>query len=68
MGMEVENYMAEIGKPGGVGHVYTARQCFDEIMRYDDTITAAARPYRMRKALIQTTAFWERCHYGPRTS
>ncbi|MFF5768072.1 glycoside hydrolase domain-containing protein [Streptomyces tanashiensis] len=64
MGMEVENYMAEIGKPGGTGRVYTVRECFDEIMRYDDTITAAARTFRMRKALIQTSAFWERCHYS----
>ncbi|MEG3628523.1 glycoside hydrolase domain-containing protein [Streptomyces poriticola] len=60
---EVEDYMASIGKPGGP-RIYTLRECLETIISHDATITSAARRYRMRKALIQTSAFWEFCHYS----
>ncbi|MFZ4153780.1 glycoside hydrolase domain-containing protein [Streptomyces pseudogriseolus] len=60
---EVEDYMASIGKPGGE-RIYTLEECLETIISYDATITSAARRYRMRKALIQTSAFWEFAHYS----
>ncbi|MER5214212.1 glycoside hydrolase domain-containing protein [Streptomyces sp. NPDC002838] len=43
--------------------IYTKEECLDVIMSYDPVLTSWARRLRMRKALIQTTAFWEFCHY-----
>ncbi|MBT3167225.1 DUF1906 domain-containing protein [Streptomyces sp. Vc74B-19] len=60
---EIQDYMASIGKPGGP-RIYTLQECLETIISYDATITSAARRYRMRKALIQTSAFWEFCHYS----
>ncbi|MFC8080831.1 glycoside hydrolase domain-containing protein [Streptomyces sp. NPDC057307] len=61
---DVEEYMESIGRPGSTGYVYSRQECFETIMNYDAMITSAARRYRMRKALIQTSAFWEFCHYS----
>ncbi|WP_149825525.1 glycoside hydrolase domain-containing protein [Streptomyces tailanensis] len=61
---EADDYMESIGKPGSTGYVYTRRQCLETIMSHDAAITSAARRYRMRKSLIQTSAFWEFCHYS----
>ncbi|WP_309063598.1 glycoside hydrolase domain-containing protein [Streptomyces sp.] len=61
---EVEDYMNLIGKPGGTGRIYTLQECLETIISHDAAITSAARRYRMRKALIQTSAFWEFCHYS----
>ncbi|MET9581513.1 glycoside hydrolase domain-containing protein [Streptomyces sp. NPDC006539] len=61
---EADDYMESIGRPGGTGYVYTRQECLETIMNYDAAITSAARRYRMRKALIQTSAFWEFCHYS----
>ncbi|MBJ6633790.1 DUF1906 domain-containing protein [Streptomyces sp. RK31] len=62
---EIQDYMASIGKPGGE-RIYTLRECLETIISYDATITSAARRYRMRKALIQTSALWEFAHYSNR--
>ncbi|MFI2077636.1 glycoside hydrolase domain-containing protein [Streptomyces triculaminicus] len=61
---EADEYMASIGRPGGTGYVYTRQQCLETIMTADAAISSASRRYRMRKALIQTSAFWEFCHYS----
>ncbi|MZE80105.1 glycoside hydrolase domain-containing protein [Streptomyces xinghaiensis] len=61
---EVDAYMESIGKPGGTGRIYTREECLETIMSHDAAITSASRRYRMRKALIQTSAFWEFCHYS----
>ncbi|MEU5285597.1 DUF1906 domain-containing protein [Streptomyces sp. CA-278952] len=61
---EVDDYMESIGKPGGTARIYTRQECLEGIMMHDATITSASRGYRMRKALIQTSAFWEYCHYS----
>ncbi|MGW6056022.1 glycoside hydrolase domain-containing protein [Streptomyces sp. NPDC055189] len=66
---EADDYMESIGRPtsggsSGDGYVYTRKQCLETIISYDDVITSSSRRYRMRKALIQTAAFWEFCHYN----
>ncbi|WP_327189817.1 glycoside hydrolase domain-containing protein [Streptomyces xinghaiensis] len=66
---EADGYMESIGKPAegsesGNGYVYTRKQCLETVISHDDVITSSARRYRMRKALIQTSAFWEFCHYS----
>ncbi|WP_327113310.1 DUF1906 domain-containing protein [Streptomyces sp. NBC_01341] len=61
---EATEYMKSIGRGEQSNNIYTRRQCLETIMSLDDVITSTARRYRMRKALIQTTAFWEFCHYG----
>ncbi|MFV0134406.1 glycoside hydrolase domain-containing protein [Streptomyces sp. HMX87] len=66
---EADDYMVSIGRPAsggesGNGYVYTRRQCLETIIDLDDVVTSGARRYRMRKALIQTSAFWEFCHYS----
>ncbi|GGY10910.1 glycoside hydrolase domain-containing protein [Streptomyces tanashiensis] len=61
---EATGYMKSIGRGEQSNNIYTRRQCLETILAQDDVITAVARRYRMRKALIQTTAFWEFCHYG----
>lgn len=61
---EATDYMASIGRGEGPNNVYTRRRCLESVMEVDDVITSTARRYRMRKALIQTSAFWEFCHYG----
>ncbi|WP_282692811.1 glycoside hydrolase domain-containing protein [Streptomyces sp. CC208A] len=64
MQKEIQDYMDSIGKPGGTGRIYTLAECLETILSQDATITSASRRYRMRKALIQTSAFWEFCHYS----
>ncbi|WNF31240.1 DUF1906 domain-containing protein [Streptomyces sp. C11-1] len=61
---EVEEYMQSIGRPGGTERLYTLRECLETIMAHDAAITSASRSHRMRKALVQTSAFWESCHYS----
>ncbi|WEV27721.1 DUF1906 domain-containing protein [Streptomyces sp. 71268] len=61
---EATQYMAAIGRGEGLNSVYTRLRCLETIISLDDVITSTARRFRMRKALIQTTAFWEFCHYG----
>ncbi|MGW0499507.1 glycoside hydrolase domain-containing protein [Streptomyces sp. NPDC003007] len=61
---EATDYMASIGRGEQSNNIYTRRQCLETVISLDDVITSTARRYRMRKALIQTSAFWEFCHYG----
>ncbi|MFE7515023.1 glycoside hydrolase domain-containing protein [Streptomyces sp. NPDC057540] len=60
---EIQAYMESIGRPVGE-RIYTRQQCLETVIMNDATITAGARMFRMRKALIQTSAFWEFCHYS----
>ncbi|MEU9347240.1 glycoside hydrolase domain-containing protein [Streptomyces sp. NPDC048278] len=64
LAQEATGYMASIGRGEGTNNIYTRLQCLETVIQLDDVITATARRYRMRKALIQTSAFWEFCHYG----
>ncbi|MFE5255891.1 glycoside hydrolase domain-containing protein [Streptomyces coelicoflavus] len=66
---EADDYMESIGRPAsggesGNGYVYTRKQCLEAIIEHDDLVTSSARRFRMRKALIQTSVFWEFCHYS----
>ena len=61
---EVTGYMAKIDRGEQSNNIYTRRECLDTILMFDDAFTAVARKFRMRKALLQTTAYWEFCHYG----
>ncbi|MGW7658447.1 glycoside hydrolase domain-containing protein, partial [Streptomyces tendae] len=60
----VRTYMQSIGFPEDDGRIYTTTQCLETIIAGDVAVTNTARAYGMRKALIQTTAFWEFRHYG----
>ncbi|MFJ4782815.1 glycoside hydrolase domain-containing protein [Streptomyces sp. NPDC088794] len=64
LAQEATDYMKSIGRGEGANNIYTRRECLETIISLDDVITSTARRYRMRKSLIQTTAFWEFCHYG----
>ncbi|MEU1815932.1 glycoside hydrolase domain-containing protein [Streptomyces roseifaciens] len=44
--------------------MYSRERCLEEIINQDQAITSMARRLRMRKALIQTTIYWEFCHYN----
>ncbi|MFE9295356.1 glycoside hydrolase domain-containing protein [Streptomyces niveus] len=61
---DTDEYMKSIGRPGSTGYIYSRQECLETIIANDAMITSAARRYRMRKALIQTSAFWEFCHYS----
>ncbi|MBQ1092280.1 glycoside hydrolase domain-containing protein [Streptomyces sp. B93] len=61
---EATEYMRSIGRGETSTSIYTRLECLNAVFEEDDVITATARRYRMRKALIQTSAFWEFCHYG----
>ncbi|MFJ6727160.1 glycoside hydrolase domain-containing protein [Streptomyces sp. NPDC091281] len=61
---DIRAYMESIGFAEDDGRLYTTTQCLETIMAGDAAVTDTARAYGMRKALIQTTAFWEFRHYG----
>ncbi|MFF2526010.1 glycoside hydrolase domain-containing protein [Streptomyces liangshanensis] len=61
---DVRAYMESIGFAEDDGRLYTTTQCLETIIAGDLAVTNTARAYGMRKALIQTTAFWEFRHYG----
>jgi hypothetical protein len=65
---DIGKYMRSLGfaDDGGTGpqaRLFTHTQCFDEIMSHDALITDLSNKYNMRKALIQTSAYWEMRHY-----
>ncbi|MEV5887341.1 glycoside hydrolase domain-containing protein [Streptomyces sp. NPDC052020] len=65
---DLSRYMRSIGyeDDGGTGadaRLFTHTQCFETIMSYDAQTTQLSRTYSMRKALIQTSAYWEMRHY-----
>jgi peptidoglycan hydrolase-like protein with peptidoglycan-binding domain len=64
MRTDVGKYMESIGFPNDGGfRSHTHATCFDTFMvEYDPAITQLAYRYNMRKALIQTTAYWEMRH------
>ncbi|URN15931.1 MULTISPECIES: hypothetical protein [Streptomyces] len=51
------------GGTGADARLFTRTQCFETIMSYDTQTTQLSRAYSMRKALIQTSAYWEMRHY-----
>jgi len=62
--LEVGKYMESIGFPnnGGV-RSYNHRKCLqDTVFTHDAVITELSNRYNMRKALIQTSAYWEMRH------
>ncbi|QCX77883.1 Putative peptidoglycan binding domain protein [Streptomyces sp. YIM 121038] len=65
---DISKYMRSIGFPddGGSGsdaRLFTHKQCFETVMSQDELITDLSHRYKMRKALIQTTTYWEMRHY-----
>jgi peptidoglycan hydrolase-like protein with peptidoglycan-binding domain len=59
-------YMESIGFPNGGGtKAYQHWKCFQTaVVDHDDVITELSNRYNMRKALIQTSAYWEMRHIG----
>jgi hypothetical protein len=56
--------MESIGFPDdGGSKIFTHTECFETILANDDVVTAQSNRYNMRKALIQTSAYWEMRHY-----
>lgn len=62
--LDIGKYMESIGYPvdGGVRN-YTHAHCLQvTVIDHDDVITQLSNTYSMRKALIQTSAYWEMRH------
>ncbi|MER6613897.1 glycoside hydrolase domain-containing protein [Streptomyces xantholiticus] len=64
MQTDVGKYMESIGFPNDGGfRSHTHEVCFRTVViEYDTVITQLAYRYKMRKALIQTSAYWEMRH------
>ncbi|MFB7244403.1 hypothetical protein CW362_40200 [Streptomyces populi] len=64
MKTDVGKYMESIGFPNDGGfRSHTHETCFQTVVvEYDTVITQLAYRYQMRKALIQTSAYWEMRH------
>ncbi|MGW2885812.1 glycoside hydrolase domain-containing protein [Streptomyces griseoruber] len=61
---DIGKYMESIGFPNDGGNkIFTHTECFETILANDEVITAQSTLYNMRKALIQTSAYWEMRHY-----
>jgi hypothetical protein len=63
---DVNKYMETIGFPenGGVRN-FTHIWCFNRtVVDHDDVITQLSNRHNIRKALIQTSAYWEMRHWG----
>nr|WP_203644012.1 glycoside hydrolase domain-containing protein [Streptomyces sp. SID14478] len=65
---DLGKYMRSIGfaDDGGTGadaRLFTHTECFETIMANDQQTTQLSNAYDMRKALIQTSAYWEMRHY-----
>lgn len=67
MDTDVGKYMESIGYPLDGGEKdYQHWKCFQSaVTDHDDKITELSARYGMRKALIQTSAYWEMRHVGP---
>ncbi|MFF2731048.1 glycoside hydrolase domain-containing protein [Streptomyces sp. NPDC058008] len=67
MRSDVGKYMESIGFPNDGGlRSHTHEECFRRVvLEYDSVTTLLAYRYNMRKALIQTTAYWEMRHIDP---
>ncbi|MEU4218065.1 glycoside hydrolase domain-containing protein [Actinoplanes sp. NPDC026623] len=65
--IDIGKYMESIGYPndGGLKN-FQHWKCFQStVLDHDDVITQQSNLYNMRKALIQTSAYWEMRHWGP---
>ncbi|NLT53950.1 MAG: DUF1906 domain-containing protein [Actinomycetales bacterium] len=64
--LDIGKYMESIGFPNDGGLLrYTHLGCFNTaVVEHDELITNLSRRYDMRKALIQTTVYWEMRHIG----
>lgn len=61
---DLGTYMRSIGfADDSVDRIYSHTECFETILAGDEAITALSNLYNMRKALIQTSAYWEMRHY-----
>ncbi|WP_282687147.1 MULTISPECIES: glycoside hydrolase domain-containing protein [unclassified Streptomyces] len=57
-------YMRSIGFPDAdANRIFTHTECLDTVLAHDALITDLSHQYNMRKALIQTSAYWEMRHY-----
>lgn len=67
MQTDVGKYMESIGFPNDGGlRSHTHEECFRRVVLEWDTVTTyLTYKYKMRKALIQTTAYWEMRHIDP---
>ncbi|WP_308312483.1 hypothetical protein [Streptomyces sp. ISL-11] len=56
--------MQSIGFPNDGGNrIFTHTQCFETILAEDSPVTSLSNRFNMRKALIQTSTYWEMRHY-----
>ncbi|MFF1411558.1 glycoside hydrolase domain-containing protein [Streptomyces sp. NPDC058289] len=63
---DISKYMISIGYPNSsVSRIFTHTECLETIIANDALVTQLAKTYKMRKALIQTSAYWEMRHYDP---
>ncbi|GAA0378095.1 glycoside hydrolase domain-containing protein [Streptomyces blastmyceticus] len=64
---DVGKYMESLGYPSDGGtRTYQHWKCFQStIVDHDELITSLSNKYNMRKALIQTSAYWEMRHIDP---
>ncbi|MFE6836813.1 glycoside hydrolase domain-containing protein [Streptomyces sp. NPDC057705] len=61
---DISSYMVSIGYPNSSAtRIFTHTQCLETIIANDALVTSLARKHHMRKALIQTSAYWEMRHY-----
>ncbi|MFD7914737.1 glycoside hydrolase domain-containing protein [Streptomyces sp. NPDC059752] len=61
---DIANFMQSIDFPNeGGNRLFTHMECFETIMSHDQQTTELSNRYKMRKALIQTSAYWEMRHY-----
>lgn len=61
---DISKYMQSIGFPNSGGNrLFTHTECFETVMARDALITQLSKVQNMRKALIQTSTYWEMRHY-----
>ncbi|MGW2924321.1 glycoside hydrolase domain-containing protein [Streptomyces fungicidicus] len=64
MHTDISTYMKSIGFPDSdAKRIFTHTECLETVMAHDALITSLSNTYNMRKALIQTSAYWEMRHY-----
>ncbi|ELS50359.1 glycoside hydrolase domain-containing protein [Streptomyces viridochromogenes] len=67
MSTDISHYMQSLGFPDEpIERVHVHRACFRRTIQDNDAlITELSQRYSMRKALIQTSAYWEMRHIDP---
>jgi peptidoglycan hydrolase-like protein with peptidoglycan-binding domain len=67
MSQDIDAYMQSVGRPtSDILRTYSHDECFTKIVvDWDETITNLSHRYQMKKALIQTSAYWEMRHVDP---